>query len=290
MGENPPSDLFQIDQEMNHVPDYSNPPVVERILGVQFEPLPKFRNAHLGAFWKTLDARLWPILIDAPLLDPQFEVFSESAKWESGLRFRISKNISTRLQIKNESADRMIQIQNGRLHYNWLAGEHANPYPRYKLVRGAFEDLFHQTEKFLMQEEIGEMKPNQWEVTYVNHIPVGSVWSSPDDWSFFQLMGSTSFLEKEMPLENFSGEWHFVIPEKRGRLHVDWQHGSFDVEGENQVVRLTFTARGPVQNSNNNLESILAGLDLGHDTIVRSFERAMTDKANSFWGITHDLA
>jgi len=45
--------------EQHSLPDYVNPPVVETILGVQFERLPAFKNAHLGAFWKTLDTREW---------------------------------------------------------------------------------------------------------------------------------------------------------------------------------------------------------------------------------------
>jgi hypothetical protein len=36
-------------------PDYERPPVVETVLGVQFDPLPDLCNAHLGAFWGTLE-------------------------------------------------------------------------------------------------------------------------------------------------------------------------------------------------------------------------------------------
>jgi hypothetical protein len=46
---------------MNADVDYENPPVVKTVLGVQFEPLATFSNAHLGAFWKRLDADAWPI-------------------------------------------------------------------------------------------------------------------------------------------------------------------------------------------------------------------------------------
>ena len=41
-------------------PDYEHPPVVETVIGVQFDSLPELRNAHLGAFWKTvLDTGEW---------------------------------------------------------------------------------------------------------------------------------------------------------------------------------------------------------------------------------------
>ena len=57
-------------------PDYVDPPVVETILGVQFDPLASWRNAHLGVFWKTLNTDDWPNVSDAPPLQPQFERFA----------------------------------------------------------------------------------------------------------------------------------------------------------------------------------------------------------------------
>ena len=70
--------------------DYENPPVVESVLGVQFERLRGFKNAHLGAFWTTLDKKEWPVVADAPPLPPQFERFTESAKWAKGLQIQFS--------------------------------------------------------------------------------------------------------------------------------------------------------------------------------------------------------
>src|SRR5262245_55135596 len=102
------------------LPDYISPPVVETVLGVQFARLPGFTNAHLGAFWKSLDATEWPTVSDAPPLQPQFERFSEAAKWARGLQLQLTPIPAGRVQIKNRAGDRMIQVQNGRLHFNWL--------------------------------------------------------------------------------------------------------------------------------------------------------------------------
>jgi len=102
-------------------PDYVDPPVVETILGVQFDPLASWRNAHLGVFWKTLNTDDWPNVSDAPPLQPQFERFAESARWAMfGAQLTLTQDPSARLQIKNKAGDRMIQLQNSRLHFNWL--------------------------------------------------------------------------------------------------------------------------------------------------------------------------
>src|SRR5690606_2055154 len=119
---------------------------------------------------------------------------------------------------------RMIQVQNGRIHFNWLRqGEGA--YPRYEIVRDQFSEMLNRFQKFVADEQLGEFKPNQWEVTYVNQIPRGTVWDTPADWDFFRLLAGMPTIANALEGESFSGQWHFVIPPRQGRLHIDWQHG-----------------------------------------------------------------
>jgi hypothetical protein len=58
-------------------------------------------------------------------------------------------------------------------------------------------------------------------------------------------------------------------------------------EIENEIVRLMFTARGPIQDTENQLQTIFDGLNLGRRTIVSSFKELMSDGANSCWGLKH---
>jgi hypothetical protein len=89
-------------------------------------------------------------------------------------------------------------------------------------------------------------------------------------------------------VESFGGEWHFIIPPKRGRLHINWQYARGPVQGGDgeaqDFVRLTLTARGPTA-SDEGVGAVLPGIDLGRATIVKSFERLMTDEANRHWGL-----
>jgi uncharacterized protein (TIGR04255 family) len=271
------------------LPDYENPPVIETVLGVQFNQLANFSNAHLGAFWKALDAIDWPTVVDAPPLPIQYEAFDDAALWtRAGIR--ISQDAACRLKVTNAASDRMIQIQNSRLHLNWL-GKGGGPYPRYTSTLREFKAILTRFSRFLSDEAIGEFHPNQWEITYVNEIPKDSIWTTPADWKFFKPLGGLPTIEGVIEGESFDGRWHFVLPEKRGRLHAEWQFGKDFSEGKEsggQVsVRLTLTARGPIGESDQWADSVFAGLDLGHATIVRTFKELMTDEANLFWGLKH---
>jgi len=266
------------------LPNYDCPPVVETILGVQFDRLPGFRNAHLGAFWKTVDNGEWPDVADAPPLTPQFERFTDAVRWAKGVQLQLTQDPACRLQIKNNDGDRMIQLQNTRLHFNWL-GEGGGDYPRYDKVRDGFVWTLNQFVEFVAAENLGDFRPNQWEVTYLNHIPRGSVWNTSDEWDFFSPLHSVPNIEGVVQAESFNGEWHFVIPDQRGRLHVQWQHGLKSGPEQQEMIVLTLTARGPVGEGEDVLERILDGLDLGRETIVRAFQSLMTDAANDYWGL-----
>jgi uncharacterized protein (TIGR04255 family) len=274
--------------EHDPLPDYDNPPVVETVLGVQFERLLRFKNAHLGAFWKTLDADEWPVVQDAPPLAPQFERFEKPAPWAKGVQLQLTQDPANRLQIKNKDGDRMIQLQNNRLHFNWI-GESGGRYPRYERVRDGLEWALRKFVEFVEQEHVGDFRPNQWEVTYVNHIPQGSVWNTPTDWSFFKPLAGVSTVDNLLQGESFGGEWHFVIPRQKGRLHVQWHHGlkSAPEKSENEIVRLMFTARGPIEEGGDKLQTITDALNLGRRTIVSSFKELMSDDANKHWGLKH---
>ena len=267
------------------LPDYECPPVVETVLGVQFDRLSRFKNAHLGAFWRTLNRNEWPVVADAQQLASQFERFTKETKWARGAQLQLTQIPACRLQIRNKNSDRMIQVQNTRLHFNWLGNGGAN-YPRYEKVREGFEKVLRDFISFIDQEEVGEYQPNQWEVTYVNHIPQGTVWVSPSDWNFFQPLASVPTIENLIQGESFSGEWHFIIPNQRGRLHVQWQHGlgTEDQQENQEFIRLTLTARGSLT-KDADVEGVLEGLDLGRETIVRFFKNSMNDKANKHWGL-----
>lgn len=265
---------------------FRNPPVVETVLGVQFDPVPGLTNAHLGVFWKHLQAAAqseeerWDHPNDAATIESAFERFEDERSWSRPhATLRLTQDPSCRLQIRNAAGDAMIQVQNGRLHYNWI-GQGGQHYRRYAIVRPAFDRIFASFAEFLSRERMDPVRPNQWEVTYVNHIPKGTVWSDPADWPklFVGLVG-TGMRATAVQLESLNGSWHFEIPKQRGRLHVDLKHAKPAEKDSDEVLRLTLTARGPIDEST----QLSDGLDLGRRVIVLTFRDITSKEAHVFW-------
>lgn len=264
---------------------FDNPPVVETVLSVQFSPLASLGAGHLGAFWHQL-GRDWPIVSDAPPVEPVFERFPRHAAWEPGtIGLRISEKADIRLQVRNASRDRMIQVQNGRFFYNWL-GKEASEYPSYEKVRPEFEEHWEGFREFVLSQfdnsPDAAVKPNQWEVIYVNHIPCGTVWHELSD-----ISGVFTFLQ-EPPLDGLhlaadgiGGEWRFELVPEKGRLYVKL---GMIKKGETLHVVMTLTARGTVGEGT----SLVDGLDFGHQAIVDAFARLTSRQAQETWGVHND--
>jgi len=271
------------------LPSFERPPVVETVLGVQFKPLSGFCNAHLGAFWKHLGGdwckllgKDWSLLSDAPTLEPRFERFEGGEAWaQLGSGIRLTADPSARLQIRSAAGDAMIQLQNGRLHYNWL-GTRGGDYPCYKNVRPRFDELLRGFKGFVSSEGLGELAPNQWEITYVNHMPKGGVWNVPSDWASV-LVGLPGVWAEPSPvrLESFAGAWHFQIDPQRGRLHAEIRSARAGSAEGPEVLRLTLTARGPTSDE----RGVSQGLDLGRKAIVKTFKEITSPKAHEYWGL-----
>jgi uncharacterized protein (TIGR04255 family) len=265
------------------LPSFRRPPVVETALGLQFHPLPAFTNAHLGAFWKTLGPS-WPYVSDEPPLPPQFEQFGDDRPWEfvGSIRLKLSAKPPMRVQIRNAQKNRVVQLQSDRLHYNWIdKGEEG--YPRYSTIKPGFENTLQRLRTFVSGEGLGEIRPNQWEVTYVNHFPRGTVWEKPADWGrVFNWRAFFTAAMPGMPLESVGNGWHYLIEPQRGRLHVDFHHGHAGEPAGPEILVLTLTARGPVREGEEGF-GVDDGLNLGHSVIVKSFANITSDEVQRYW-------
>lgn len=265
------------------LPKFNKPPVVETVLGVQFHPISRMGNAHLGAFWKTLPGD-WPNVSDVALLGHVQERFGEDWWLPGGPILRLTQDTTSRLWIRNKDRDRLIQVQNDRLLYNWLADRDNQKYPSYIEVRRQFDEAWDAFLQFVKAEHFDPPHPDQWEVTYVNHIPKGGVWQTPEDIPRLldgllapQIGGDWG------TFESVAGSSTFVIADNLGRLHIEFQHTR--PETEERIV-LKLTARGPIDERTD----MNAGLNLGHQTIVQAFADITAEYAHGteFWDRTDD--
>jgi uncharacterized protein (TIGR04255 family) len=266
---------------MSHSVRFERPPVIELVLGVQFGPVVGLTSGHLGWFWKQYLGEEWAKATDAvPILD-QFETFNEKRGWAiAGAAFQVGMGMPPhRLQLTTESGDRMIQVQPTRFHYNWQ--RKAEAYPSYPQVRKEFDRYFESFCRFVADAKLGDVNPNQWEITYVDHIPSGELWSTPKDWHKILpgLLGPGANLGG-VALESLEGQWHYEIAPQLGRLHVSVQHGRLGEEATPGLL-LTTTARGPISKEKG--IDLNIGLNLGHDRIYQAFLELTSPEAQRTW-------
>jgi len=267
-------------EEQDKLPSFRNPPVMETVLGVQFAPIPDLTGGHIGWYWKSCLGSSWPRLIEGLFLQDQFERFEQQPSWNfPSLQFSVT--VPNRLQIIHEDDDRVIQVQNTRFLYNWRRRE--DEYPRYRSIYPEFIRHLELFRAFLKTANLGDLVPNQWEVTYISHIPQGDLWKSPIDWcKVFPRLFTSANHSDSLRLESMANDWHFEITPQKGRLHISSKHGRVQDGGED-VLSLELTARGPLQSGD--MKAIESGLDLGHRSIVQTFVALASESALNFWGI-----
>jgi uncharacterized protein (TIGR04255 family) len=264
------------------LPEFRNPPVVEKILGVQFAPIEGWTSGHAGWFWKTTLDETWAQVQDAPPVPDQFERFDDHSMWSlPEPKISFSKNVQSRLMIINNTDDRLIQLQETRFMYNWK--RQASTQLPFSDIYIEFEAKLQAFQQFLLRAGLTPTPHNQWEVTYVNHVPRGSLWDTPSDWGdvFPGLIGRSANPATKIKLESISGAYRFVIPPGLGRIHAQYQHGKMPGDGE--VLVLNLTARGPLLPGGSG-GSQSECMKIGHDALVRSFVELSSNAALDHWG------
>lgn len=267
---------------MMNLPKYDAPPVVETVLSVQFEKIPGFTNAHVGWYWKEFLSQEWASIREVPRLNEQFERFDEELKWlPSGGRLSIKAHPeSERNQLVRDDNERMLQIQDSRLVYNWR--KNSDSYPSYKKVLAEFQAEFTSFKKFCKKAGFGDLVLNQWEITYVNHIPKGELWDTPKNWK--NVIPKLTIPSSDVPgqeFDSFNGEWHHVLGENKGRVHISLNHARTSDEMNSEVLLVQLTARGPVETVEE--KELISGFDLGHESIVLSFTSMTSEVAHKVW-------
>ncbi|AGA28399.1 TIGR04255 family protein [Singulisphaera acidiphila] len=261
---------------------FTNSPLDEFFMGVQFNAIPNFSNGHFGWFWKNYLDHDWTKALDASYLPDAFEHFGQERQWAiPGVSLQAHGG-ADRLQVISADDERVIQIQNTRFLYNWR--KRKLEYPSFVTTYPDFRDKWELFQTFLKDANLGQTTPNQWEICYINSISKGTLWNSPADWSSIlpgllpqdRLAGLVEF-------ENLASEYRYEIPSKRGRIRIAIQHARSVEHDGPEFLKLQLMARGPIVAGMPewNLDS---GLNLGHRVLVETFERISSPEAKSFWG------
>lgn len=246
------------------LPSYERPPVIEVVCGVQFEPL-EILMTHLGLLWQQFPD--YPSVTEVAPLIPVIEKFGE----EQALRLRMTDvPPMARTWFVHRDETGIVQVQKDRFLHNWKKVRESDDYPRFTTVIGLFRDRLATFEGFLRSVDLGDLRPTQYELTYVNHIPQGQGWETMADFGALvpglaTSRSKTGFLPD---MESCNLRAAYLLPERHGRLHATIRTATA-VEDKKPVVVLELTARGFPGTADR--DGMWRWFDLAHEWIVRGF-------------------
>lgn len=186
---------------------------------------------------------------------------------EHGSEIRGPNDVSpVRIWLRSEDDAEVVQLQRERFLCNWRKTQKDHKYPRYHRIIERFWSQYRRYEEFVLAKCSVQLEPDQYELTYINHIPQGRGWDSLADLaSVFRDLSWRSEDHSFLPVpERVAFNTSFVLPGSAGRLHVSLQTASLKQDGT-PVLVLELTARGF---SDNRVE----WFDRAHTWIVKGFE------------------
>lgn len=265
------------------LPDFDNPPVIEVAISVQFETLHSLRTKQLGLLAKEFEKE-FPIVEEHPPRNPSFEEFG--LRKPPKLEVKIEKGIMVpRLWFLNDAGTGLIQVQQDRLVHNWRKIDDKDKYPRYENVKEKFMETLNTFRQFLDQEKVGELVPNQCELTYVNNILQDEAWEHYGQidrlFTVWRCDYSNSFLQEPDEVQ-FSVR--YIIPgddgQPIGRLHINVQPAIRKKDGT-PIIEMSLTARG--RPAGVSVKDVSAFLDIGRKWIVKGFTSITSKEMHQHW-------
>ena len=265
------------------LPRFRKPPVVETVLGVHFRPAENFTSAEQGILWDRCFRQEYPKLEERPPIEEVTEQFGDARLGAFPMmRWQVMDRPDTpRLWAVSENGQHVIQIQKNAFFSNWLKSADDATYQSYQERRQQFGHQLSQLEEFFREQGIRQIEPTSWDVTYVNHI----------DYEGLDHIGSEAAKVLTVWTNQFSDDFlresdkltlgfAFPMPENSGRLNVNLAPTVLPKD-RRQVLRLDLTARGQLKTKD--LASALTAIDLGHEWIVRGFASLTRPEMHQLW-------
>jgi uncharacterized protein (TIGR04255 family) len=271
------------------LPDFERPPVDEVVLSVQFASLPALRSVHIGLFWARMRQE-YPSVSEQPPLQANFETFGSTIPNVPRL-FQLETLLSSQMpRYWFEGADgiHLLQLQQDRIIHNWRKRSADQTYPRYEAIRERFIADIDRFLDFLDVEKLGEVKPNQCEVTYINTIEL------PNEENPYRHLEKITPLWQGRLSEDYAFEIEgamtnvrFVLTDNQknpiGRAHIAFTPAVLTYNNK-PVIRLEITVRGKPKDES--ISEALNLLDEERKGVVRLFAAATTPEMWRTWGRT----
>lgn len=270
------------------LPSFKKPPVVEVVLSLQFNTIGKLRVPELGLLSADFRKEL-PRSEEQATLPPAYERFGPETPQAPRVRIETfdTPPLPRIWLLSNDGSD-LVQVQQDRFIINWRGtGRSAAvcSYPRFPSVFESFKRRLGVFQAFLSREGLGEITPNQCEVTYINHIESADDPDTRPDPSGILTIWNTKYSDQFLGQpEDVALKIRYVIPgadgKQAGRLHVSLQPAVRLSDGR-PIYIMELTARGAPLGPD--LESAYRFFEIGHEWIVRGFTSITTQRMHQIW-------
>lgn len=227
--------------------NFAKPPVEEVVLSVLFESLDTLLAPHLGEIWQEFKKDGFMDIVEHQQVPPVVERFPNPSR---GNQFQINVPDLPRIWFIHTDDNQVIQVQRDRFTYNWRKTKPSQEYPGFSSICDKFEDCYNRFCQIMTNINIGEVKPLQYELTYIDQLRQG------DGWDTLNEIGNiyNIFVDSQQPDSFWSGveslifRTSFTLADLHGRLHLTISN-RVKMPEKIQTLQTDFTARGFPENT-----------------------------------------
>lgn len=246
-------------------PSYTNAPVVETSLMVQFKPSPNWNLGLLGLFQERVKGTFPRFEMAQPI------VLAQPPFAAAGLQFR------ARGLYINEKEGRLLQVQDDAFAVNWRKASPDTPYPRYPSLREQFIAELEGYLAFLNEHGIPELPIAGCQVSYVNileprsgltYADLGFVVPEPGPGASEGV--EMSSMSAMAAFRNSSSQLSYNIAPA---LRI-----------EDNATVTQFVLNSSARQVDASGRDLLDGIDGAHDLLIKVFERMTSENAKRTWG------
>ena len=249
---------------------FENPPIDEIVCGVRFDAIKSLQSGHFGVLWQKFRP-------DFPKIEDQNLAVSLSKEdLENPDRLPLP-----RVWFIHRDENEIIQVHRNCFIHNWRKRRSDDEYPGYGIVVENFENYLSRFQEFLVEESLGHLVPQQYELIYIDLIPKGQGWENPGDLEkiFPNLLSLT---RQSTFLSNVRGiNWQIILdlPNGLGEIVISIRNAQ-RISNKQEVIHVQFMAV-----SNQAYQPMQGWFDDAHNTINNLFSNLVSDEIQEkFWG------
>lgn len=249
---------------------YENPPIDEIVCGIRFDPIKQLQSGHFGILWQKFRSD-FPRTEDHNLVGPVSQEDLGSP----------DKPPLPRVWFIHENENELIQVQRNRFLHNWRKRQSNDEYPGYEKVVENFERYLSCFEEFLLEENLENLVPREYELTYIDLIPKGHGWEKSSDLAkvFPNLLSLTRQSVLLNDIRGINWQTIFGLPNNVGQLIVSIRNAQ-RVSDNQQLLQVEFTAL-----SSGSYKPIRGWFNTAHNAITQLFSNLVSDEIQEkFWG------